>query len=153
MTETTTRRRILMKGGAEVEMGEEQILDLPEGLMGFPDFHAFALLPHGEESPFLWLQSMDEPELAFITMDPRVFLEGYKPELTATDLAPIGLESIEGAIVLSIVVIPEDPKQMTANLQGPLIINPTTRKGLQAISRSSQHRVRHLILGEPGAAG
>lgn len=153
MTETAAKRRIRTKGGAEAEIGEEQVLDLPEGLMGFPDFHAFALLPHGEESPFLWLQSLDEPELAFVTMDPRVFVEGYRPDVSASELQFIGLDAVDGAIVLAIVVIPEDPRKMTANLQGPLVINPANRKGVQAISRSPQHKVRHYILGEPGQAG
>lgn len=153
MTETLPRRRIRTKAGTEVEVGEEQIVDLPEGLLGFSDFHAYALLPHGDESPFLWLQSIDEPELAFITIDPRVFAEGYRPEVASGDLAPIGLDGVVGAIVLAIVVIPDDPRRMTANLQGPLVINPATRRGLQVISRSAQHKVRHYILGDPGQTG
>lgn len=153
MTETASTRRIRTKqsGEVEVEVGAEQIVVLADGLMGFPDFHEFAILPHSEESPFLWLQSMDEPDLAFVTMDPQVFSPGYSPDIPSADLAPIGLNTIDQALILSIIVIPEDPKKMTANLQGPVVINPENRQGMQVISRSPQHKVRHYILGDPGS--
>ena len=51
-------------------------------------------------------------------------------------------------LVFVIVTIPRNPSDMTANLQGPVIINPRTRKGRQVISQSDRYGVRHRILDE-----
>lgn len=140
--------RIRTKLGDDVEVPETSLIRLPDGLLGFEDFQRFALVPQGEETPFLLLQSLDEPQLAFLTIDPRLFAPDYLPELSDEDLIGLGLTDLSSAVILSIVVIPEDPRKMTANLQGPLIINPATREGRQLISRSSRHSVRHPMLGE-----
>lgn len=149
-TPETTPRKIKTRLGGEVEITARNLIRIAEGLLGFPDFVEFALIPHGEESPFLWLQSIDEPELAFITIDPRIFLPDYLPDVAPDELAAIGLSSVADAALLSIVVIPDDPERMTANLQGPVLVNPATHLGRQVISRSVKHRVRHHILSPTG---
>jgi flagellar assembly factor FliW len=151
-TSETTPRKIKTRLGGEVEITDRNLVRIAEGLLGFPDFEEFALIPHGEESPFLWLQSVDEPELAFITIDPRIFQPDYLPDVAPDDLTAIGLSDIASAALLAIVVIPENPERMTANLQGPVLINPATHLGRQVISRSTKHRVRHYILSPTGDA-
>lgn len=148
MTDQPATRRIKTKGGDEVEILESHVLRVIDGLLGFPDLESYALLPHREDSPFLWLQSLDEPQLAFLTINPCVFVPEYLPRVLAADLESIGLTSLDGSIVLSIVVIPDDPKQMTANLLGPVVINPATKLARQVISQSPDHKIRHYILGE-----
>jgi len=148
----TMPRKIKMRLGGEVEITNRNLIRIAEGLLGFPDFEEFALIPHGEESPFLWLQSVDEPELAFITIDPRIFQPDYQPDVAPDELAMIGLNAAAAAALLSIVVIPENPERMTANLQGPVLINPENHLGRQVISRSVKHRVRHYILSSTGDA-
>jgi flagellar assembly factor FliW len=151
MEQTEEKRTIKTKMGRDVEITEKQVVRMLDGLLGFPDAESFALVPHSDESPFLWLQSLDEPGLAFVTLDPRLFKPDYVPDVAPEELALVGLDSVANAIVLVVVVIPEDPQKMTANLQGPLVINPQNRVGRQMISRSSAHPVRHYILG--GDAG
>ncbi|HNJ03020.1 MAG TPA: flagellar assembly protein FliW [Leptospiraceae bacterium] len=51
-----------------------------------------------------------------------------------------------------IVTIPEnDPESMTANLQGPVLINKTTKQGRQAISMNEKHVVRLPVLSQVDA--
>lgn len=147
------KRTIKTKTGRDVEITEKSVIELKDGLLGFEGFERFALIPHGgDDSPFLLLQSLDEPQLAFITMDPKVFAPEYVPDVAPEDLTALGIADIAKAAVLAIVVIPEDPRRMTANLQGPVIINVATRVARQLISRSARHKVRHFILGDPTAA-
>jgi flagellar assembly factor FliW len=42
---------------------------------------------------------------------------------------------------------------MTANLQGPLIINPDTRMGKQAILTDDRWKTKHDIMAELAATG
>ena len=50
----------------------------PRGLLGFPDHTRFALIQTGEENYFFWLQSVDEPNLAFVVTDPSIFFKDYE---------------------------------------------------------------------------
>ena len=46
-----------------LEVGEQSLVEFPEGLIGLPGT-LYALIVQGEDSPFLWLQSTEEPAIA-----------------------------------------------------------------------------------------
>ncbi len=142
--------RAVTKAFGVVELDERQRLRLPFGLLGFENLHDFALLD-AAQPPFYWLQSLEVAEIAFALIDPKVFRPDYTPGVSAEELAEIGLESSEEALVFAIVTIPEEPREMTANLQGPLLVNKETRQGRQFISNDPRWMVRHSILAELAA--
>src|SRR6478609_2678770 len=61
-----------------LEVNEERIITFPHGLLGFPQHQRFALIQTGEENYFFWLQSVDEPSLAFVVTDPSIFFKDYE---------------------------------------------------------------------------
>jgi flagellar assembly factor FliW len=131
-----------------IEVTDEQVINFPDGILGFDYIKKFALLDE-KDSPFLWLQAYDEPDLAFVLISPLEFLEEYSLVISQSDLDDVQAKSPEDLLVFAIVTIPtENPSSMTANLQGPVIINPKQLKGKQAISLSDKYRVRHGILDE-----
>ena len=133
----------------EIEIREQQIIDFPEGILGFDDVRKFVLLDaHDENSPLKWLQAYDEPNLAFVIIRPVDFMKEYELVVSMNDLEAVGADTAENLIVFAIVTIPSNPSEMTANLQGPIIINPEKRLGRQAISLSDRYSVRHKILEE-----
>ncbi len=138
---------ILTKPFGSMELDERQKVLLPFGLLGFESLHEYALLD-AEQTPFYWLQSLEVVEIAFVLIEPRVFRPDYSPGAAPEDLAEIGILKPEDALVFSIVTIPEDPRLMTANLQGPLLINRETRTGRQCISADPRWQVRHPVLTE-----
>lgn len=132
-------------GEVEVEAGE--LIRFPDGLFGFQEFHEFVMLAESGESPFQWLQSVNDPNLAFVVIDPALFIEDYKPQVAAGDLQSLGTEKVDQCEVFSIVTIPEDhPEKMTANLQGPILVNRKGNVGRQVISHHGKHHVRVPIL-------
>ncbi len=139
---------IVTKPFGQIEVDERQIIDFPEGIYGFEDIKKFVILDANEKSPFKWLQAYDEPDLAFVIIRPIDFMVQYELDVLPEDLEDIGAKSKDEVIVFAIVTIPEDPSQMTANLQGPILINPKSKKGKQAISLSDKYTVRHYILEE-----
>jgi flagellar assembly factor FliW len=139
---------IATKPFGQIEVDERQIIDFPEGIYGFEDIKKFVILDANEKSPFKWLQAFDEPDLAFVIIRPIDFMMQYELNVMPEDLEDIGAKSPDEVIVFAIVTIPEDPSKMTANLQGPVLINPKTRRGKQAISLSDKYTVRHYILEE-----
>src|SRR5512134_3410762 len=115
-----------------MELDERQKVRFPYGLLGFESLHDYALLD-AEQTPFYWLQSLEVVEIAFVLIEPRVFRPDYSPGAPPEDLAEIGIRRPEDALVFAIVTIPADPRLMTANLQGPLLINRESRIGRQCI--------------------
>ena len=138
---------ILTKPFGSMELDERQRVRFLFGLLGFESLHDYALLD-AEQAPFYWLQSLEVVEIAFVLIEPRVFRPDYSPGVALEELAEIGILKPEDALVFAIVTIPEDPRQMTANLQGPLILNRETRTGRQCISSDPRWQVRHPILAE-----
>ena len=142
-------RRIKTRPFGEISIDERQIISFPEGILGFDYIKTFALIDsEGEHSPFKWLQACDEESIAFIIIRPTDFIENYAPDIPQGDIEFVGAVSLDELLIFSIVTIPEDPSKMTANLQGPIIINPKNQLGRQAISMSERYFVRHRILDE-----
>ena len=131
----------------EIEVDERQKLSFPYGLLGFEDLRSFVLLD-ATQPPFYWLQSLEEPEIAFVLIDPRFFKPDYAPDVNPADLEEIDIASPEDQLVFAIVTIPEKQELMTANLQGPIIVNKREKLGRQSISSNSRWLVRHYILQE-----
>lgn len=140
-------REIDSKPFGKIQIDERQVVEFPEGLFGFDQNRSFAVIEENPDTVFKWLQSLEDPELAFVLIQPHVFLNEYKPLIPPTELKMIGLNSVENAVMFLIVTIPaSDPKMMTANLQGPILIHPDTRIAKQFISRDENHPLRKLIL-------
>jgi len=130
-----------------MEVNEKQKVSIPQGLFGFEDYIDYVLLD-SDNQPFLWLQSVDEKEIAFILINPFLFRKDYEANITNEELAEIGIKSSESALIFVIVTIPQDGGPMTANLQGPLIINKENMTGMQAILSDAKWKTRHDIMAE-----
>jgi flagellar assembly factor FliW len=130
-----------------IQVDERQILQFPQGLLGFEKYTEYALIEENTESPFKWLQSTKESGLAFILIQPELFLNEYRPIVSEEELKEIGLNTWSEGIIFLIVTIPHDnPRGMTANLQGPVIINGKNSNGKQLISRDENHHIRKSIV-------
>src|ERR1700722_17486530 len=86
-----SKERIALGNGVRMEIqtsrfgrmtvDEERVMTFPRGLLGFPNHNRFALIQTGEENYFFWLQSIDDPSLAFVVTDPTVFFKDYQAPL------------------------------------------------------------------------
>ncbi len=137
------------KAYGSIDIDEKQILQFPAGLFGFESLTEFALLD-AEQQPFFWLQSLEVEQIAFILISPMIFRPDYDPAVLNSELSEIGLQDKDddNYLLFSIVTIPEDQSRMTANLQGPVVINKETKIGRQFISTCSDWKVRHNIIEE-----
>jgi len=130
-----------------VDVDEKQKVKIPLGLFGFEDFTEYVLLD-AEHEPFFWLQSIDEKEIAFVIINPFLFRKDYEANVTNEELAEIGIKSAESALIFVIVTIPQDGGNMTANLQGPIIINKESMTAMQAILPDPKWKTKHDIIAE-----
>jgi len=138
---------LLTKPFVKIEIYPEQILTFQDGILGFETYKKFALIEEHEESPFKWLQAIDEQSLAFIVIQPELFKEYYNPIIPIEELQELELNSVKEALVFVIVTIPvQNPNEMTANLQGPILINKKNSQARQFISRDDKHPVRFKMM-------
>ena len=128
-----------------VEIQDEQIIELVDGFYGFEEFHKYALLDSGKE-PFFWVQSLDDQNLAFIVIDPFLFRPDYELDIDDELLKPIEAESPKDLLVFALVTIPAGGGPITANLQGPLIINKNNKKGMQIVLPDPRWSTKHDLL-------
>jgi flagellar assembly factor FliW len=142
--------KVSTKAYGLIEVNEHQQITFPDGLFGFEGFREYVLLD-ADRQPFYWLQSLDVERVAFVLVNPFLFRPDYEVNVGNEELAAIGIHAPEKALIVSIVPIPPDGGPMTANLQGPLIINRDTRAGRQAILSDARWKTRHDIMAELAA--
>ena len=144
--------KVATKAYGLIDVDERQKIVFPQGLFGFETLKDYLLLD-AERQPFYWLQSMDVEQVAFILVNPFLFRPDFELNISNEELAEIGIHTPEKALIFSIVTIPSDGSAMTANLQGPLVINRDTRIGKQAVLSDNRWKTKHDIMAELAATG
>lgn len=127
-----------------VEVAEDRIITIPKGLLGFSKQTRFCLLEPGEDACFFWLQSIDEPDLAFVITDPNLFVADFTVPIRPDQMADLGLTQLQDAQVFCIVNKVDG--MLTGNLQGPLVINTLTRHGEQFVLADKRWTTRHPLV-------
>lgn len=120
----------------EIEIDESKIITFEDGIIGFPDMKKFTLIFDEEKEgrpSISWLQSMDEPEIAFPVMDPLFVCETYNPSVEEELLKNLGTIKEDNLYVLVTVTVPQNIKELAVNLKAPIVINTDTRKASQII--------------------
>ena len=121
------------------------LLTFPRGLLGFPQLKAFRLFEPSDGYPLKFLQAVDQPEISFVCMDPAGIQPDYTVPLADGEAEELAIQEPAEALILTLVVIPEDPRRMTTNLAGPLVVNTRTRTGLQVALPSDRFPLKFPV--------
>lgn len=132
----------------ELTVGDDEIIHIPNGLLGFPEQTRFCLVDPGDETLILWLQSVEQPDFAFALLEPKIFRPDYTVRLSAAELRELKLENINQSAVFSVLTIPEDITQMTANLKAPLVINLKAQIARQVVLQENEYSIKHPMFKE-----
>lgn len=131
---------------------KEKKLVIEQGLFGFENITEYKIT-ESELPPFLWLQSAQEKSLAFLVVDPFIIFQDYELDIDDESLHSIDITSPSDVIVLTILTIPRDGKEVTANLQGPVILNKKNNKGMQVILTDPRWTTKHTVLDQIKSRG
>ena len=107
------------------------------------------MLQPDEEGVFYWLQSVDTPELAFVVTDPRLWADEYQAVIRQEQLDAMGMRAIDEAQLF--VIVNKYDNTLTANFQGPLVVNLANQQGMQLVLADRQWTTRHEIARLAGA--
>jgi flagellar assembly factor FliW len=131
-----------------MSVDDDRIITFPHGLLGFPEHKQFALVQTGEENYFFWLQSVDEPNLAFVVADPTIFFKGYEIPLRDETRQDIQLGEEEGAeaALQMFVICNKVGEWLTGNLLGPLVINAQNRLAQQVVLTEKKWTTRQPLI-------
>lgn len=135
--------QIEVTGVGPVDYEKEELLCFPEGLYGFEDLHQYLPVPMEESDRIFILQSVEEPLISFILMNPFMLLEDYDPKPTAEDMKCLGNPKLEDVSFYVICSLKSDLKESTLNLKCPIAVNALTREARQLILEDSPYQLRH----------
>jgi len=126
---------------------KSEIVQMVRELLSFDEMRNFIIVSIRGQEPFKWLQSLDDPSLAFLMADPIQFKSDYVVEVHPHDLELLDTDNLEDVTVFVLVTIPQgQPDKMSINLQGPIIINHKNMLGAQLVLSDSGYGTRHSIL-------
>jgi len=138
---------IQTKHFGDVEINEEDVLVFEYGIPGFDELTKFVILGKTDvESPFFWLQSLEDSGVAFVISDPFNYVSDYEAEIDTTMAKFLGIEDENDAIIYNIVTVPEDISKTSINLKAPLVINTKNNKGCQVILENEKYKFKHIIM-------
>lgn len=132
----------------QVQFEQAEMITFTEGILGFADLKKFVLLDDPNDDIFAWLQSCDEPGIAFPVLEPELFVENYKPNLAKADLEALKLSASGQAKLICIITIPDDPTLMTANLKAPVALNLADRTARQCVLQDNGLAIREPIFSK-----
>ncbi len=124
----------------------EDIITLDSHILGFPLHQEFILLPHRPNSPFQYLQSATDPDLAFIVTDPRLVFPNY--QIIAEDLpAHLNRDASQILCICTTRSHPFGGLSVTANFKSPVIFDTQSRHGGQFVL-SLPYSYHYPLIGE-----
>ena len=144
----------------EIEIADEKIITMERGMIGFPNLNHFALIFDEEkgqkQTSIMWLQSMDDTDIAFPVMDPHAVKEDYNPNVNEDIVAPIGELNEENTFVLVTVTVPKKIEDFSVNLKAPIVVNMDNRKAVQLIVEDDypvKYKVYEVLKAKKEKAG
>lgn len=135
----------------DLEIKEESVVEIVGGILGFPDNNKYVLLEYNP--PFSWLQSIENPNLAFVVVNAAEFGDDYQVPLPYKD-KELGLTENDEVAILNLVTIRPEPTLTTVNLKAPIVVSLSNMKGRQIILDDERYPVRlPLWAEEPATKG
>lgn len=118
----------------EIEINATESLRFETPLYGFEHIEAYVLLHDDEaDSPFCWLQAMNDVDVCFVLTDPQVIASDYRPQMSDEDRSKLNFSDSDEPVYRLITIVPENLEDATVNLKSPVVINTREKKAAQII--------------------
>lgn len=137
----------------EIDVDIENIIQFKDGIPAFEDLRRYILISIEDSPSLYWLQSVDDGDIAFILADPFSFTKGYEPKLSEKVLKDLQIERQEDVLLFTMLVIPENMEDMTANLAAPVVINIEKKLGRQVILTDKDYPIRYPVFSAVAGEG
>ncbi|PWW08356.1 flagellar assembly factor FliW [Paenibacillus cellulosilyticus] len=128
----------------EMAINEEEVLTFGSGIPGFADFKRYMIVPL-EDSPFYYVQSVEEGSLVFVAVSPFDFFPEYSFTLPEHAMKELGEPTFENVRVLNLATVKDNVQHATVNLAAPIVWNTASRAAAQVILQDTAYTTRHRL--------
>jgi flagellar assembly factor FliW len=128
-----------------LEIPDDKLITMKRPILGFEELTDFCLVAREELAPFMWLQSAEDPAVAFVVVNPAVFYPEYRIEVNPNEIAELRIKDVRTVETYVIVTLAERLDDITANLQGPILINTQNGLAKQLVMVNSRYEVKHRL--------
>jgi len=128
-----------------LQVPDEKIITMARPVLGFERLKSFCLIEIEELSPFLLMQSTEDAEVGFLVMNPLIFFPDYRIEINSQEIAELEVTDPASVETYVILTVARKSGDLTANLQGPILINTVNNKAKQLVLVNSQYQVQHSL--------
>ena len=131
-------------------------VEFMSGLPGFEARRRFLLIEDQARRPVVFLQSLEDSHLCFLTLPVLAIDPGYQLKIPAEDLRALGLETAaqpapgQSPLICLAIVSVEADGTSTANLLAPVVIRRDNGRAVQAVRDDAVYNCRHVLLGPSG---
>ena len=123
----------------DIDVSEGQVIRIEGGLFGFTNLSKYIIIHQRSQGSFVWLQSLERPELAFPLIDPHLVYPDYLLEISREEADEIGIEDEADVKIFVLVAMQAGNKRLQLNMQGPLIINQKNSLAIQFVDHHCQY--------------
>jgi flagellar assembly factor FliW len=128
-----------------VSFSDQGVISFERPMPGFEKARRFILIEHDKEGVFKWLQSVEDPNLAFLVTNPNLFKPDYSAPIGRAQMDCIGAKDELEVTTLVMVCVSHSTGQVTINLKGPLVLNQRTMKAMQLIVDRDEFQTHFAI--------
>jgi flagellar assembly factor FliW len=136
--QTPARRVFRSSHLGEIDWEPECELFLPAGLPGFEAERRMMPLEIPAQRPLVFLQSLENPDVCFVSLPVRTIDPQYQLRLSEDDRAALLLDPARppeiGADVLCLVLLLPGAGSVQVNLDAPIVVNLHNSRCIQAFS-------------------
>ncbi|MFO7861596.1 MAG: flagellar assembly protein FliW [Desulfosalsimonas sp.] len=141
-SQETTGKKTLQTRFGDVSYDPDKMIRFPEGLVGFEQLLDFVVLPNrGKDDPLFCFQSVEEPHLSFLLINPALFFPDYQIAPGPEELEKLAIKETDPYFVLTTITFHDD-QSITLNLLAPVIYTPKTDRALQVILDGSGYKAK-----------
>jgi len=152
MNEQENTIKINTEKFGELEVSKESIFDFVAPIIGFNDLKKYAIIDYKPDSPFKWLQSVEDMSLAFPITLCSFFGIDYQFDIPDEEAQQLEIESADDIFVCNIANIPSsNPQGATINMLAPIVVNIVNKKAMQIILKNTDYEVRYKLFNDESA--
>jgi len=126
-----------------ITISDKEIIQFTQPILGFGRYRRYTLVEESTSSLVRWLQSIDDPDLAFLVIDPMTIVPDYEVTLHPDDLEDLGVQKEQDAQFFTLLVVSES--EVRTNLKAPIVFNPGTHKAKQVVLHETDYPIRFIL--------
>jgi len=130
----------------EIDIEENRIFDFALPIIGFNELKKYVILDLSKDKFFKWLQSIEDPALAFPIVSVFSMDLDYSIDIPDNVVEKLKITNVESLLVMNIASIPqENPQETTLNLLAPIIFNLDESLAGQVILSGSGYDISYPL--------